>query len=522
MCRWYTDRSYMKKTKITVNRKFQKSQIDARIYSSFVEHMGRVVYTGIYEPDHATADEHGFREDVLEKVREMGVTLVRYPGGNFVSNYDWQDGIGDKKKRPKRLELAWRSIETNEVGINEFMDWAKKAGVEPICAVNLGTRGIENAASLLEYCNMPEGTMYSDLRSSHGVHEPYGIKLWCLGNEMDGDWQIGHKLAEEYGRIAQETAKVMKLLDSSIELVACGSAKSDMPTYPEWEATVLDYAYDYIDYLALHQYYGGQELGTADFLAQSADLDNYISTVSGVCDYIKAKKRSDKTMYISVDEWGVWAPEGKVAHPEASQAPWQVAPHLSEQVYTMEDALLFASMLMSFQRHSDRVKVACQSLLTNISAAIMTEKGGEVWVQPIFYPFSYASKYGRGTVLEEVTEGPVYDCKTAKQVPFVDSVTIYNKERSEIVIFAVCRCQEEGMELCAQLQGYELHGVIEHVVLTSKDRKDTNLEDHERVKPHTQEDVTIHNNIVNVPLPCLSWNMIRVRVKSLLDSSMEK
>ena len=182
----------MKHIIITVNSKFKKSKIDSRIYSSFVEHMGRVVYTGIYEPNHPTADKDGFRQDVLEKVKELGITMVRYPGGNFVSNYDWKDGVGPKEERPKRLELAWRAVETNEVGINEFMRWVQKAGVEPICAVNLGTKGIENAASFLEYCNMPAGTMYSDMRVKHGVSEPYKVKLWCLGNEMDGDWQIGH------------------------------------------------------------------------------------------------------------------------------------------------------------------------------------------------------------------------------------------------------------------------------------------------------------------------------------------
>ena len=238
----------MKHIIITVNSKFKKSEIDSRIYSSFVEHMGRVVYTGIYEPNHPTADKDGFRQDVLEKVKELGITMVRYPGGNFVSNYDWKDGVGPKEERPKRLELAWRAVETNEVGINEFMRWAKKAGVEPICAVNLGTKGIENAASFLEYCNMPAGTMYSDMRVKHGVSEPYKVKLWCLGNEMDGDWQIGHKTADEYGRLAEETAKAMKLIDENIELVVCGSAKSDMPTYPEWEATVLEHVYENVDY----------------------------------------------------------------------------------------------------------------------------------------------------------------------------------------------------------------------------------------------------------------------------------
>lgn len=500
----------MSRTSITVNSKFRKGEIDKRIYSSFVEHMGRVVYTGIYEPDHSTADEDGFRQDVLEKVKEMGVTYVRYPGGNFVSNYDWKDGTGPKEERPRRLELAWRAVETNEVGINEFMKWAKKAEVEPICAVNLGTRGIENAASFLEYCNMPEGTMYSDMRVKHGVQNPYKVKMWCLGNEMDGDWQIGHKTAEEYGRLAAETAKVMKRIDENVELVVCGSSKSDMHTYPQWEAEVLDCAYENVDYLALHQYYGGQELGTSAFLAQSVDLDYYIETVSSVCDYIKAKKRSQKTMYISVDEWGVWSPEDMVAHPD--DAAWKVAPHLSEQVYTMEDALLFASMLMSFVRHSERVKAACQSLLTNISAAIMTEKGGEVWVQPIYYPFAYMSKYARGIVLKEAADGPVYDCEQIKNVPYVDSVVVYNQEKREIVLFAVNR-REDIQEVSLEIQGFSPENIIEHIVMTSDDRKDTNLENHEKVKPYVLNDVVMKEETITFQAKPLSWNMVRIKLK---------
>lgn len=292
------------KARITVNREFVKGEIDRRIYGSFVEHMGRVVYSGIYEPGHDTADEDGFRQDVLEKVKQMGVTAVRYPGGNFVSCYDWRDGVGPAEARPRRLEIAWRAIETNEIGTNEFMRWAEKAGIEPVFAVNLGTKGIENAVSLVEYCNIKEGTAYSDWRREHGVENPYGIKTWCLGNEMDGDWQIGHKTAQEYGRLAQETAKAMKQVDSSIELVSCGSSKSDMKTYPDWEAETLKYTYPYVDYVSLHQYYGGQELGTENFLSQSLDMEQYIKTVIGTCDYVKAWHRSDKTLYISFDEWG--------------------------------------------------------------------------------------------------------------------------------------------------------------------------------------------------------------------------
>lgn len=500
------------KSHIIVNRNFIKGEIDKRIYGSFVEHMGRVVYSGIYEPDHETADEDGFRRDVLEKVKEMGVTAVRYPGGNFVSCYDWRDGVGPVEKRPRRLEIAWRSIETNEFGTNEFMKWAGKAGIEPIFAVNLGTKGIENAVSLVEYCNIEEGTYYSDWRREHGAVNPYGIKTWCLGNEMDGDWQIGHKTAAEYGRLAQETAKAMKQVDSSIEVVSCGSSKSDMQTYPEWEAETLKYTYPYVDYISLHQYYGGQELGTDNFLSQSLDMEEYIQTVIGTCDYVKAWKRSRKKIYISFDEWGVWSIPDQAVAASVDESPWQVAPHLSEQIYSMEDALLFASMMMNFLKYADRIKIACQSLLTNISAAIMTEKKGGVWVQPIYYPFMHMASYGRGKVLQGTANIPVYSCDLRKQVPYVDYVAVYNEEKKEVVLFAVNRAQEQVFEITMELQGFQTVNVMEHITMHAEDRKATNLVHHDLVKPERSERSRLEENILISELPPLSWNMVRIRI----------
>lgn len=501
------------KAKITLNRTYIKGKIDDRIYSSFVEHMGRVVYSGIYEPGHPKADEEGFRLDVLEKVKEMGITGIRYPGGNFVSCYDWRDGVGPVEKRPRRLEIAWRAIETNEFGTNEFMRWAKKAEIEPIFAVNLGTKGIENAVSLVEYTNIEGGTLYSDLRKEHGVEKPYRIKTWCLGNEMDGDWQIGHKNAEEYGRLAQETAKAMKQVDPGIELVSCGSSKSDMATYPDWEAITLSYTYDYVDYISLHQYYGNQNQGTAFFLAQSLDMEQYIRTVIGTCDFVKAKKRSKKELYISFDEWGVWSiPDVEVVS-QVHEEPWQVAPHLSEQIYSMEDSLLFASMMMNFLKYAGRIKIACQSLLTNISAAIMAERNGEVWVQPIFYPFSHMANYGKGIVLSEVIQSPHYQCEGYDAVPFLDSVCVYNEDVGEMVIFAVNRSETEEMELDICIQQEEIEHVIEHVVLSCDDKKATNLKRHDRVIPRQAVIPTVNETGIYAKLEALSWNMIRVKIK---------
>ncbi|HBT51149.1 MAG TPA: alpha-N-arabinofuranosidase, partial [Petrotoga sp.] len=293
-----------KKARIILDKDYRIGSVDSRIYGSFIEHIGRAVYGGIYQPDHPNADDMGFRKDVIELVKELKIPIIRYPGGNFVSGYNWEDGIGPKEKRPRRLELAWQSIETNEVGVNEFVQWAKRVDADVMMVVNLGTRGIEEARNLVEYCNHPGGTYWSDLRKIHGYAEPHGIKVWGLGNEMDGPWQIGHKNAQEYGSIARETAKVMKMVDPTIELVVCGSSYRKIPTFGEWEVTVLDHTYEYIDYISLHAYYGNPD-NVGDFLAQSLEMEEYITSVVSICDYIKAKKRSKKTINLSVDEWNV-------------------------------------------------------------------------------------------------------------------------------------------------------------------------------------------------------------------------
>lgn len=501
----------MKETKLICNKDFIVGRVDKRIFGSFVEHMGRTIYSGIYEPGHPCADDEGFRTDVLKLVREMGVTTVRYPGGNFVSCYDWRDGVGPREKRPTRLELAWRSVETNEFGLNEFVKWAQKADVSPILAVNLGTKGIENAVSLLEYCNHEKGTFYSDLRRHHGVEKPYGIRTWCLGNEMDGEWQIGHKTATEYGRLAQETAKAMKLVDPSVKLVVCGSSKSSMATFPDWEVETLLHTYDSVDYLALHQYYEGQQLGTAVFLAQSLDLERYIHTVRSICDCIKAKKHSKKDIYLSVDEWGVWEIPSDDVDSQLKSKPWQTAPAIGEQIYTMEDALLFASMMMVLLKNADRVKIACQSLLTNISACIMTARGGEAWVQPTYYPFAHLAKYGKGEVLLTRQNGPCYSCEEFEGVPYVDSVAVYQEDSGEITLFLVNRSEGEEQLFCCELQGFNPDYVLEHIQMYDRDKKATNQTNHHRICPHSDGDAKIENGLLMATLKPLSWNVIRLK-----------
>ena len=502
----------MGKTGVYINRHFTKGTIDPMLYGSFVEHMGRVVYSGIYEPQHPTANEDGFREDVLKLTRDMGVKAVRYPGGNFVSSYNWLDGVGPKELRPRKRELAWRSIETNEVGTDEYMKWAAAADVETIMAVNLGTRGIENAVGLLEYCNMETGTYYSDMRAENGHPEPYGIKYWCLGNEMDGEWQIGHKTAEEYGRLAAETGKAMRVLDPSIKLIACGSSLSSNSTYPEWEETVLSHTYDYIDYLALHQYYGHQEWGTAEFLAQTVDLSDYIHTVISACDVAKTKHRSGKKLYLSIDEWGVWQ-EPDEGVDDLRAGTWPIAGSFSEQIYTLEDALLFASMMMTFLKFSERVRITCQSLLTNISACIMTERGGESWKQTIYYPYQMIARFGKGTVLDgRFCDEPCgYLSERYGKIPFIDHVEVWNEADNELVFFALNRSDTKN-DVEWTVSGFDGLSLKEHTVLTGDDIKATNKENHDRIIPKEGEKPLIKDGQISVALPPYSFSMLRLSV----------
>ncbi len=496
-----------KKAKMILEKDFKIAEIDNRIYGSFIEHLGRAVYGGIFEPGHPDADEKGFRKDVAGLIRELQVPLIRYPGGNFVSGYNWEDGVGPVESRPSRLELAWRTTEPNVVGTNEFMEWAKQVNAEVNMAVNLGTRGIDAARNLVEYCNHDSGSYYSDLRISHGYREPHKIKTWCLGNEMDGPWQIGHKTAAEYGRIAQEAAKAMKWVDPNIELVACGSSNRNMPTFAEWEATVLDHTYDHVEYISLHQYYGNHDNDISNYLALSLEMDDFISSVISIADYIKAKKRSKKKIHLSFDEWNVWYHSREA---DKLIEPWTVAPPQLEDIYNFEDALLVGCMLITMLKHADRVKIACLAQLVNVIAPIMTEENGPAWKQTIFYPYMHASVYGRGIALNPVISSPKYDSKDFTDVPTLESTAVYNEENEELTIFAVNRDIQEGLLLECDLRSFEGYKVIEHIVLENDDIKQTNSAAAEAVKPHTNGDAAISGGQLSSMLPKLSWNVIRL------------
>ncbi|MBE6974775.1 MAG: alpha-N-arabinofuranosidase [Ruminococcaceae bacterium] len=500
----------MKQAKIIIDKDFQVSTIDRRIYGSFIEHLGRAVYQGIYQPGSPFADDQGFRTDTLELVRELEVPMVRYPGGNFVSGYKWEDGVGPREQRPKRVDLAWSVVETNEVGLNEFCDWAKKAQTDVMMAINLGTRGVAEAMELLEYCNLDQGTHYSELRKAHGYEQPHGIKLWCLGNEMDGPWQIGHKTAEEYGRLADETAKVLKGLDPSIELVVCGSSNSGMPTFGQWEATVLDHCYDHVDYISLHTYYGDGQRDPETFLANNLDMDRFITDVANICDYIKAKKHSSKTIYLSFDEWNVWYHSYEQ---DQKLERWTQAPHQLEDVYDFQDALLVGSMLITLLRHADRVKIACLAQLVNVIAPIMTSDTG-AWRQTIYYPYWLTGKYARGTVLQTQVRCPAYANKKYGAVPYVDSVAVYNEEAEELVVLAVNKSLEEDLALEMELRQFAHFRVLEHITLHDEDLYAVNTEGApDRIRPAADGDGRKEGETLAATLKHKSWNLIRLGKK---------
>ncbi|WP_033440250.1 arabinosylfuranosidase ArfA [Saccharothrix sp. NRRL B-16314] len=482
-----------------------------RLFGSFVEHMGRCVYTGIYEPGHPTADEDGFRGDVLDLTRELGVELVRYPGGNFVSGYRWEDGIGPVADRPVRRELAWHSIETNEVGVDEFARWARKADVEVMYAVNLGTRGVEEALDVHEYMNHESGTHLSELRRANGSDAPHGVKLWCLGNELDGPWQLGHKTAHEYGRLAAETARALRQAEPDLELVACGSSSSSMPTFGEWESTVLELTYDQVDHISLHAYYEVLDGDVDSFLASAVDMDHFIDSVVATADAVGARLKSSKKITLSFDEWNVWYMK---RFQEAPRTEWETAPRVIEDQYDVTDAVVVGNLLISLLRHSDRVAVACQAQLVNVIAPIRSEPGGPAWRQTIFHPFALTSRLARGQVLRVETTSPTYSTKRFGDVPVVDAVATHDPDTGDTVVFVVNRHQSEPVDLRVGLAAFGDVAVAEAWTMHDQDGSATNTEaDPDRVVPQAQA-VDVTEGELHAVLPPVSWTAVRLTHRS--------
>jgi alpha-L-arabinofuranosidase len=499
----------MPRTHLVLDAAFTVGPVRRRLFGGFVEHLGRHVYDGIHEPDHETADEHGFRRDVIELVKELGVTTIRYPGGNFVSGYRWEDGVGPAESRPRRLDLAWHSTETNQVGLHEFQQWLDSVGSELMLAVNLGTRGTAEAIELLEYANIPGGTARSEERRRNGREAPFDVRMWCLGNEMDGPWQLGHKDADDYGKLAAMTAKGMRQIDPSLELVICGSSGASMPTFGEWERTVLEHAYDDVDYISAHAYYEeGDDLPT--FLASGVNMDRFIDTVTTAADHVRAHKHSDKRIDISFDEWNVWSIS---KWHDQSQTftidEWPVAPRLLEDVYTVADAVVVGGLLVSLLRHADRVASASIAQLVNVIGPIMTEPGGPTWRQTTFFPFSLTSQLAHGTSLRVVSSGDSVDGGTYGEVPVVDAAATVDAGR--VAVFLVNRHTTESTTVTIDVAGLGADGAVSAQGIWDDDLHAVNdLRDTERVGLRTNDTVARDGDTVTIELPPVSWTALTI------------
>jgi alpha-N-arabinofuranosidase len=456
--------------RIAIDEERVIGRISPLLFGGFIEHMGRCVYQGIFDPGSALADEHGLRTDVLAALRELNPRIIRYPGGNFLSGYHWRDGVGPIAQRPRCRELAWQSIETNHFGTHEFITLCRMLGAEPMLGVNLGTGTIEEAGAYVEYCNAPAGTLEADRRVANGAPEPFGVRYWCLGNEMDGPWQIGHMDATAYAIKAREAAKLMKWHDPSIRLTLCGSSSSHMPTYPEWDRIALEICWEYVDYLSLHFYAGNRDDDTDSYLALARQFEDHLDVLAGTLRYVKAKLRSRHDVYLSWDEWNVWYKD------QTMQGGWQEAPHLIEEVYNLEDALVVAQWLNVFLRRCDVLKIACLAQLVNVIAPILTRPDG-ILRQSIFYPFALFSRYASDDSLDLLVQAPTYATRMFGEQPLIDAAASYDAGHGKGAIFIVHRGRTEPLTLDLEWQGRAPHRVAGISQVSGDDPKAANTFD---------------------------------------------
>ena len=486
----------MEPSLIHLHSKFQVGPVDPRIFGGFLEHMGRAVYQGVYDPECEHANEEGLRTDTLEALRRLNMTAMRYPGGNFASGYHWEDGIGPRAERPTVRELAWQSIEPNHFGTDEYLKLCHTMNWMPMLTVNMGTGTPEEARNWVEYCNAPSGTRYAALRAANGSTEPHSVRLWCLGNEMDGPWQLGHVPAEQYAIRAQQAAKMMKDVDPTIELVACGSSGVGMPTYMEWDRQVLEYLGDFADYVSLHRYVGNRDNDTSDFLAITNSIDRQIEDIDAVCRYVQSRRRSQKRAYLCFDEWNIWYKNMQM------DGEGKFAPHLIEEVYNLEDALVAAGFLNSFIRHADVVKIANLAQIVNVIAPILT-RGDEILIQSIFYPFEMFARRRTGISLKPFVNGPVYESKTSGKVPFIDASAILNKD--QLHVFITNRSLDETASVQISLADGSIAGLENGELITGPNAQAANsFEQPDMIKPRAFSECSIVNGCASVELAPLS------------------
>lgn len=466
------------RVRVGVHADHRVGRVDDRVFSGFLEHLGRAVYGGVFDPGSPHADGQGYRTDVVEALRSLRPAMVRYPGGNFVSAHRWRDGIGPPEARPRRPEFAWRSIETNRFGLHEFMDLCDRLGSEPMLALNLGTAGPADAAELLEYANLPPGTAVADERVANGRREPWGVRVWCLGNEMDGPWQAGHVPAATYAERARVAAALMKGLDPTIETVVCGSSSRWLPTWLEWDRIVLEHCWDEVDYVATHRYSGNRHDDTRSFLAEGVVIDEHLEGYRGLLGFLRARRRSPNRVHVAFDEWNVWYRE---TNPDGG---WREAPPLLEEVYTLEDALVCAQYLHAFIRHADLVRIACLAQLVNVIAPLLVRPEG-VLTQTIAWPFRMLRTAGGAEALRPVVAAPEMPTRRG-DVPVGDAVAVRGDD-GRVLVSIVQRDPDREAEVRVALEGFGPLRLDRARVLTGHPRDANTWETPGRVAPRPLE-----------------------------------
>ncbi|MEX6687870.1 alpha-L-arabinofuranosidase C-terminal domain-containing protein [Danxiaibacter flavus] len=484
------------KARIKIDTERKNGSIDSLLYGNFTEHLGRCIYGGIYDPKSSMANMDGFRKDVIDATKKMGVSIVRWPGGNFVSGYHWMDGIGAKEQRPKRKDLAWGDIETNQVGTDEFMQFAKAANVAPYVCVNMGTGTLDEARNWVEYCNAPTGLYYSDLRAKNGHPEPYNVKYWGLGNEVDGEWQMGHMNAEDYSKKALEAAKLMKWSDNSIKLIASGSSNYGSD-WMNWNRTVLTSLRDQIDYISLHHYSGNYDKDHYKFMAITSRVDNIIDITKGMIKEVKTRYRVQRPIYIAFDEYNVWYR----AHGEQKL----------EEHYNMQDALVVAMYLNCFIRHADIVKMANLAQLVNVIAPMMITND-KLWMQTTYYPLQLFSENCHGESLQPFVECDTYDAGDFKQVPYLDVSSVYNEKTKELLINVVNRHKDKAIETNIANQFGQLGTKAVVYEVNSSDINDENTVNEQKVKT-TEKEININGAGFVYNFPAHSFTMLKIKMK---------
>jgi alpha-N-arabinofuranosidase len=530
-----------KKATVTVHPDYQIGQVDKRLFGAFLEPIGSWVYGGIYNPKHPTADDKGFRRDVIDAIKEFDLPALRFPGGNWVSGWNWKNSIGPVAQRKAALDLAWFQIEPNIIGHDEYLAFTERIGTDPMYTINLGTEDINSAAQLVEYSRHAGGTYWSDLRKQNGHDKPYDIKTWYLGNEMDGHWQIGswEKDPVGFGVQTHEISKVIKWIDNKAETVFAGTSDHSRH-FPEWEMAALEQCYESVDYLSLHHYHTAPEGDIANYLNISSVFEDYINTSIAICDYIQTKIRTPKKMLISFDEYGVnFGKQGEVLYgrrgwQDVSKGYTQFAPR--ENVFTrfdpenyverrghadqMLNALALSSVMLLLLRHADRIKIGC---MTGGIRGALAFDGKNVWKNAAYYPYYQLNKLTRGGVsLLPAINGPTFNteqfaltgscqCHAYEDVPCIEAAVVHNEEKGEVDIFMLNRSALDDIEVTLDVRGFEGYKLAEHSEMHTDDLgKGNSFENPDVIKPMINSDTKMDQGKVTAVTKKLSWNVIRL------------